>query len=109
MSLVLMPRPYHTGCAADKAPNLLMNSEPGTTTAAGGRDVRTGAFQGRPRCRSARRHQDIWLRHFGDVERAGTGSKPSAAAARSRAGAAWHGARTFGARQSAVDAREAGF
>src|SRR5580693_2323849 len=109
MSLTLIPRPYHTASAADKAPNPLMNSEPGTTTAAGGRHVRSGAFQGRPRCHFARRHQDIWLRHFGDVERAGTGGKPSAAAARSRAGAARHGARALGARQSAVDAREAGF
>src|SRR5580700_3431856 len=34
--LLAIPSPYHTGSAADKAPNLLMNSEPGTTTAAGG-------------------------------------------------------------------------
>src|SRR5580704_9819040 len=36
MSLTLMPRPYHTRSAAAKAPNPLMNSEPGTTTSAGG-------------------------------------------------------------------------
>ena len=108
VSLRLIPRPYHTRRVAAKAPNPLMNSEPGTTTAAGGSHVRSGAFQGRPRCRSARCHQDIWLRHLGDVERTGTGSEPSAAIARSGAGAAWHGARPLGARQSAVAAREAG-
>src|SRR5580700_10237491 len=108
MSLTLMPRPYHTHRAAAKAPNPLMNLEPGTTSSVGGRHVCSGTFQGRPRCRSARRHQDIWLRHLGDVERAGTGSKPSAALTRSGAGTAWHSARTPGAGQSAVDAREAG-
>src|SRR6202035_3476133 len=103
MSLTLTPRPYHTRRAAAKAPTPLMNPHPGSRTSAGGRHVCAGSFQGRPRCRSARRHQDIWLRHLGDVGRAGTGSEPSAAVARSGASAAWHGARALGARQSAVD------
>jgi hypothetical protein len=44
MSLALRPQPYHTGCAAAKASNPLMNSEPGTTTSAGGSHVRSGTF-----------------------------------------------------------------
>src|ERR1700722_9205080 len=49
MSLTLMPRPYHTRGAADKARGLLMNSLPGPQTSTGGSHVRASAFQGRPR------------------------------------------------------------
>src|ERR1700722_1802489 len=80
----------------------------GSGVSTGENNVRSCTLQGRSDSGAARRHQEIWLRHIGDVERTGAGGEPSAAAARSRTGAARNGAGPFRARQSAMAAGEAG-